>query len=73
MGKKVILFLVHDRYKGDETWYFESFFVFQKAQAEGKLKEQQITIASLREELKRPMYANAERECLEKVVKKKVG
>jgi hypothetical protein len=48
-------------------------FVFQKAQAEGRLKEQQGAILSLREELKKPLYANAERKYLEKVVKKKVG
>jgi hypothetical protein len=53
--------------------YILIFFVFQKAQAEGRLKEQRVAIASLREELKKPMYANAEREYLEKVVKKKVG
>jgi hypothetical protein len=50
-----------------------NLFVFQKAQAEGRLKEQGVTIKSLREELRKPMYANAESEYLEKVVKKKVG
>lgn len=44
----------------------------EKAQAEGRLKEQQGAILSLREELKKPLYANAERKYLEKVVKKKV-
>jgi hypothetical protein len=48
-------------------------FVFQKAQVESRLKEQTVTIASLREELKKPMYATAEGEYLEKVVTKKVG
>jgi len=52
---------------------FWIFFVFQKAQAQGRLREQQVTIASLRDELKNPLYANAEREYHEKVVKKKVG
>lgn len=44
----------------------------EKAQAQGRLREQQVTIASLRDELKNPVYANAEREYHEKVVKKKV-
>jgi hypothetical protein len=48
-------------------------FVFQKAQAEGRLKEQQVAISSLRGDLEKPIYANAERQYLEKVVKKKVG
>jgi hypothetical protein len=48
-------------------------FVFQKAQAEGRLREQQATILSLREELGRPPYKNAEKEYFEKVVQKKVG
>jgi hypothetical protein len=47
--------------------------VFQRAQVEGRLKEQQIAILSLREDLKKPMYRNAEKEYLEKVIKKKVG
>lgn len=49
------------------------FFSFQKAQAEGRLKEQQSAILLLREELKKPMYRNAEKEYIEKVVKRQVG
>ncbi|GFG30387.1 hypothetical protein Cfor_05842, partial [Coptotermes formosanus] len=44
----------------------------EKAQAEGRLKEQQVAISSLRGDLEKPIYANAERQYLEKVVKKKV-
>lgn len=50
-----------------------SCFVFQRAQAEGRLREQQAAILSLQEELRRPMYKNAEKEYLEKLVQKKVG
>lgn len=48
-------------------------FVFQRAQAEGRLREQQAAISSLHQELGRPMYKNAEKEYLEKVVQKTVG
>jgi hypothetical protein len=48
-------------------------FLFQRAQAEGRLREQQAAILSLQEELRRPMYKNAEKEFLEKVLQKKVG
>jgi hypothetical protein len=50
-----------------------SCFVFQRAQAEGRLREQRAAIISLQEELRRPIYKNAEKEYLEKVVQKKVG
>jgi hypothetical protein len=53
--------------------YVFNCFVFQRAQAEGRLREQQAAILSLQEELRRPMYKNAEKEYLEKVVQKKVG
>jgi hypothetical protein len=48
-------------------------FVFQRAQAEGRLREQRGAVLSLQEELRRPMYKNAEKEYLEKIVQKKVG
>jgi hypothetical protein len=51
---------------------FSFAFVFQKAQAEGKLREQETAIISLQEELRRPMYKNAEKEYLGKVLQKKV-
>lgn len=44
----------------------------ERAQAEGRLREQRAAILSLQEELRRPMYKNAEKEYLEKVVQKKV-
>ncbi|KAJ9585795.1 hypothetical protein L9F63_002432 [Diploptera punctata] len=44
-----------------------------KAQSEGMLKEQQSTILSLRNELKKPIYKDNEKKYIDAVIKQKVG
>ncbi|XP_069688803.1 DNA repair protein RAD50 isoform X2 [Periplaneta americana] len=44
----------------------------EKAQSEGRLNEQKRIIVTLQQDLKKPMFRNAQQEYLEKVLRKKV-